>query len=75
MRGQATIRYAESAVAVVVDGVQLAVQQEFNSNYFDIQQIEVLKGPQGAFYGRNATAGEIIINTNDPGDEWSGNLL
>ncbi len=75
MRGQATIRYAESAVAVVVDGVQLAVQQEFNSNYFDIQQIEVLKGPQGAFYGRNATAGAIIINTKDPGDEWSGNLL
>ena len=67
MRGQATIRYAESAVAVVVDGVQLAVQQEFNSNYFDIQQIEVLKGPQGAFYGRNATAGAIIINTKDPG--------
>ena len=75
MRGQATIRYAESAVAVVVDGVQLAVQQEFNSDYFDIEQIEVLKGPQGAFYGRNATAGAIIINTKDPGDEWTGNLL
>ncbi|MBP03109.1 MAG: hypothetical protein CMM25_09910 [Rhodospirillaceae bacterium] len=74
MRGQATVRFAESAVAVVVDGVQLALQQEFNSDYFDIEQIEVLKGPQGAFYGRNATAGAIIVNTRGPGDEWAGNF-
>ena len=63
---------SESAVAVVIDGVQLATSNEFNQDFFDIEQIEVLKGPQNALYGRNATAGAIIVNTKPPGDEWSG---
>ena len=75
MRGQATVRFAEAAVAVVVDGVQLATNNEFNMDYFDIAQIEVLKGPQGALYGRNATAGAIIIQTQEPGDEWAGKVM
>ena len=66
MRGQASVRFAESAVAVVIDGVQLATSNEFNQDFFDIEQIEVLKGPQNALYGRNATAGAIIVNTKPP---------
>ena len=44
VRGQASVRFAESAVAVVIDGVQLATSNEFNQDFFDIEQIEVLKG-------------------------------
>jgi iron complex outermembrane receptor protein len=72
IRGQASIRQSESAVAVVIDGVQLATSNEFNGELFDIEQIEVLKGPQGAYYGRNAAAGAIIINTKAPTDDLEG---
>lgn len=72
IRGQASVRQSESAVAVVIDGVQLATSNEFNGELFDIEQIEVLKGPQGAYYGRNAAAGAIIINTRAPGDDLEG---
>ncbi|MBL0923099.1 MAG: TonB-dependent receptor [Sphingomonadaceae bacterium] len=72
VRGQTSVRQSESAVAVVIDGVQLATQNEFNGELFDIQQIEVLKGPQGALYGRNAAAGAIIITTKPPTDDLEG---
>ena len=72
IRGQASVRQSESAVAVVIDGVQLATQNEFNGELFDLQQIEVLKGPQGALYGRNAAAGAIIITTKAPTDDFEG---
>ncbi len=74
MRGQASVRFAESAVAVVVDGVQLSTSNEFNGDFFDIEQIEVLKGPQNSLYGRNATAGAIIVNTRAPSKEWEGTI-
>ncbi len=72
IRGQASVRQSESAVAVVIDGVQLATSNEFNGELFDLEQIEVLKGPQGAYYGRNAAAGAIIINTRAPTDTLEG---
>ncbi len=75
IRGQASVRKSESAVAVVIDGVQLATQSEFNGELFDIEQIEVLKGPQGAYYGRNAAAGAIIITTKSPTDDFEGQAL
>lgn len=74
IRGQASVRQAESAVAVVIDGVQLATQNEFNGELFDIAQIEILKGPQSALYGRNATAGAIIITTKAPTDDLEGQV-
>lgn len=75
VRGQTSVRQSESAVAVVIDGVPLATQNEFNGELFDIQQIEVLKGPQGAIYGRNAAAGAIIITTKAPTDDFEGSVL
>lgn len=72
IRGQASIRASEPAVAVVVDGVALGNQQEFNTTLFDLKQIEILKGPQGALYGRNASAGAIVITTTPPTNEISG---
>ncbi len=43
---------------------------EFTQELYDIKQIEVLKGPQGALYGRDAIGGAIIIDTADPSDHF-----
>ncbi len=62
-------------VAVVVDGVVAANPNALDQELVGIQQIEVVKGPQSALYGRNANAGAIIINTIRPSDKLEGKLL
>ncbi|MEX2150445.1 MAG: TonB-dependent receptor [Steroidobacteraceae bacterium] len=74
VRGISQARNSEPSVAVLVDGVLETNPAEFNQELFDIQQIEVLKGPQGALYGRNAIGGAIIIRTKDPSDEFEGRV-
>ena len=41
---------------------------------FDVQQVEVLRGPQGTRYGANALAGLVYVQSTEPTDEWSGNI-
>jgi iron complex outermembrane receptor protein len=74
IRGITQNRNSEPSVAVIVDGVQQVNPAQFNQDLFDIEQIEVLKGPQGGLYGRNAIGGAIIIQTKKPTDEFSGNI-
>jgi iron complex outermembrane receptor protein len=74
IRGQYSTRDAESAFAYVLDGVLITNPNGFNGELFDIEQIEVLKGPQGALYGRNATSGAILVNTKRPGNEFEGRI-
>jgi iron complex outermembrane receptor protein len=57
---------ASSAVAVIVDNVYLNSPAGQLSSLFDVDSIEVLRGPQGAIYGRNASAGVVRINTAKP---------
>lgn len=64
----------DDPVAVYLDGVYLGRPQSQQFSLVDIEQIEVLKGPQGTLYGRNATAGAINIKTRRPGDTFSGRL-
>ena len=61
VRGLSQVRNGESPVAISVDGVLQISPNQFNVDLFDIAQIEVLKGPQGALYGRNAIGGAINI--------------
>lgn len=75
IRGVSQIRNGESPVAVVIDGVLMSNPGQFNQELYDIQQIEVLKGPQGALYGRNAIGGAINITTVAPADEPEGKVL
>ncbi len=74
VRGISQARNSEPSVAVSIDGVLLANPSQFNQELFDIESIQVLKGPQGALYGRNAIGGAIIINTKRPTDVLEGNL-
>jgi iron complex outermembrane receptor protein len=74
IRGITQARNSEPSVAVVVDGVQQVNPAQFNQDLFDIQQIEVLKGPLVALYGRNAIGGAIIITTKQPTDQLEGNV-
>ncbi len=62
-------------VAIVIDGVVAANSTALDQELFNIQQIEVVKGPQGALYGRNANAGAIIINTVAPTNDFHGKVL
>ena len=56
----------ESPVAVYVDGVYYASTLGVDLDFVDVQQVEVLKGPQGTLFGRNATGGLIQVTTKDP---------
>ncbi len=69
IRGINTGRDAETNFALVVDGVLQTNPNALNQELAGLTQIEVLKGPQGALYGRNALAGAIIMTTRKPGEE------
>jgi iron complex outermembrane receptor protein len=62
-------------VAVVVDGVVAANPNALDQQLVGIQQIEVVKGPQSALYGRNANAGAIVITTKRPTQQFEGKVV
>ena len=64
----------ENNVAVFVDGLYEATPQVLNMDLPNVQDVQILKGPQGTLYGRNATGGAILINTIDPGNELKGSV-
>jgi iron complex outermembrane receptor protein len=67
--------FGDNAVAFNVDGVVLARDTGLENQFYDVARVEVLKGPQGTLYGRNATGGAINVITNKPVlDEYQGNL-
>src|SRR5690606_27389352 len=74
VRGISQARNSEPSVAVLIDGVLMANPSQFNQELYDIEHIEVLKGPQGALYCRNAIGGAVIIRTKQPTDEMEGSI-
>nr|WP_156256503.1 TonB-dependent receptor [Sandarakinorhabdus oryzae] len=72
IRGLNGARDAESSVALVVDGILKTNTAQLNQVQGTLRQVEVLKGPQGAIYGRNAAAGAIVMTTIKPGDVLEG---
>ena len=74
IRGITQVRNNEPPVAVSVDGMLQTSPNQFNQALLDVEQIEVLKGPQGALYGRNAVGGAINITTRGPSDEFAGHV-
>jgi len=75
LRGVGTINFsiaAEPSVGFVVDGVTFARSGEAFGDLYDIERIEVLRGPQGTLFGKNASAGVINVVTKRPGDTFGG---
>jgi iron complex outermembrane receptor protein len=65
----------ENNVAIYVDGYYLPFTRGLNTDLVNISQLQVLKGPQGTLFGRNATGGAILIQTLDPSlTEMSGRV-
>ncbi len=60
----------ETNVAVYIDGIYQSDQLGTNQDLSNIQDIQILKGPQGTLYGRNATGGAILITTRSPTDKF-----
>ncbi len=74
IRGINGARDAENSIALVIDGVLMTNPAAVNREYTNLQQIEIIKGPQGALYGRNAAAGAILITTKKPDEEFNASV-
>jgi iron complex outermembrane receptor protein len=65
----------EPGVGVYLDGVYLGRSQGLNSQLFDVQRIEVLRGPQGTLFGRNTEGGALSIVTKAPTGKFGGRIV
>ena len=63
---------ADGAVAFLQDGAMIARPSAQLGSFFDLEQVEVLRGPQGTLYGRGATAGVVNMVTRKPSEELEG---
>jgi outer membrane receptor protein involved in Fe transport len=68
IRGIGT-RINTPSVGLYVDNIPYFEKSAFNFDFFDLERIEVLRGPQGTLYGRNTMGGLVNIFTTDPSDE------
>ena len=74
VRGVSTNRNQSPSIAYVVDGLALPDSELFTLRPYDLARVEVLKGPQGALFGRSASGGVVNMVTADPGQDWGGEL-
>ncbi len=72
VRGVATNINQEASVGFVVDGLALPDSELFTLRPFDLQHVEVLKGPQGALFGRSASGGVVAYETVKPSNHFGG---
>ena len=69
IRGQTALNRelsSDQAVGITVNGAPITRGTNLFSNLFDVEQIEVLKGPQGTLFGKNTTGGAVIVRTTAP---------
>ncbi|MFT6048148.1 MAG: iron complex outermembrane receptor protein [Arenicella sp.] len=77
IRGIGTISFstaAEPSVSTVVDGVVLGRSGQAFTDLYDLERLEVLRGPQGTLFGKNASAGVVNLTTKRPTEEFSGSV-
>lgn len=64
----------DPSVGVFVDGIYLGINSGVVFDTFDIDSVELLRGPQGILFGRNTTGGAVLLNTGNPTDEFQGTV-
>jgi iron complex outermembrane recepter protein len=64
----------DPSAAFMLDGIYIARPQNQNLGFYDLDRIEVLRGPQGTLYGRNTTAGVVNVISNTPQQRFEGAL-
>jgi iron complex outermembrane receptor protein len=77
IRGIGTTNFSsaiEGSVGIMIDGVVVGRQGGGFTDLFDIERIEILRGPQGTLVGKNASAGVLNIVTRNPTDEFEGRV-
>jgi iron complex outermembrane recepter protein len=77
MRGIGTTAFqtaVEPTVSAAVDGITMGRTSQFIADLEDIDRIELLRGPQGTLFGKNATGGVIAIYTNNPTEALTGRV-
>lgn len=72
LRGVTTDRLQAAAVAFLVDGVLLPDTELFTAPLFDLAEVQVVRGPQGALFGKNAAGGVVAFSHRLPGDALNG---
>jgi iron complex outermembrane recepter protein len=64
----------EQSVGMFIDGAYFSRSRAFRNPFFDVQRVEVLKGPQTALFGKNVVAGAFNITTRRPTEEWENSI-
>ncbi|MDG1000507.1 MAG: TonB-dependent receptor [Pseudomonadales bacterium] len=64
----------DSAVAFNLDGVMANTMRLVQNSFMDVEQVEVLKGPQSLYFGKSASAGVLSITSKNPGDEFEASI-
>ena len=64
----------EPTVATVIDGITMGRTAQSVTDLDDIARVEILRGPQGTLFGKNATGGLLMITTNNPTEEFEGKV-
>ena len=60
----------DPAVGVFIDGVYMGINSALVLDLFDLDSVEVLRGPQGLLFGRNTTGGAVLVNTGNPTSDF-----
>ncbi|MQP68323.1 TonB-dependent receptor plug domain-containing protein [Niveispirillum sp. SYP-B3756] len=74
IRGQTIDAFSGSALAVVPYVNEVQANGNSASNYYDMESVQVLKGPQGTLFGRNATGGAVLFQTTRPSNDQEGSV-
>ena len=72
IRGQSVDAFSGSSPGVLPYVDDLQVSATTSTAFFDLQSVQVLKGPQGTLFGRNATGGAVLYETQKPTDDFGG---
>ena len=59
-------------IVLYVDGVPYSDAYGFDLSLLNVEQVEILRGPQGTLYGKNAIGGVVKVTSKEPTNEWSG---